>query len=226
MLNPVARSTPQAVESLSRAVETFDEARCRELAARFVADNVWHCPTLIRQRTGDFASSARYARAPGLRHIAPRTLRLWRGAGKRFAGLPEASRSTFQQVYALQLRIARIFDEAGLRMLTGTDVTGAAWVVPGVSLHEEFDELAAAGLAPLRIPRMATLNGAEFLRRTDTMGSVEVGKDADLVLLDRDPVERVGHLHGIAGVVRAGRYLAAGDLAALKDGIAADRSVR
>ena len=55
---------------------------------------------------------------------------------------------------------------------------------------------------------------------------MEVGKEADLVLLDRDPVEAVEHLHGIAGVVRAGRYLDAADLTAIKERVAADRSVR
>jgi imidazolonepropionase-like amidohydrolase len=78
--------------------------------------------------------------------------------------------------------------------------------VPGHSLHQEFDELARAGLSPLRILQTVTLDAAEFLGRDGTLGTVEEGKQADLVLLDANPVDDVAALHGIAGVVRAGRY--------------------
>jgi len=73
---------------------------------------------------------------------------------------------------------------------------------------------------------MTTWNAAEFLGATDVMGSVAAGKQADLVLLDADPVESVDHLHRIRGVVRGGRYLGPADLDALKEKVAATRSAR
>ena len=115
-------------------------------------------------------------------------------------------RSTYRQHYTRQLNMVRIFDEEGVNMMAGSDVSGSGWEIPGFALHHEFDQLAAAGLAPLRILQMATLNAAEFLGRTDTMGALETGKDADIVLLGSNPVENVAHLHDITGVVRAGRY--------------------
>jgi imidazolonepropionase-like amidohydrolase len=84
--------------------------------------------------------------------------------------------------------------------------------------------LAAAGLAPLRILQMATINAAEFLGRTDTMGTVDAGRDADIVLLSGDPTERVAHLHDIAGVVRAGRYYSPQTLASTIETIAKTHS--
>ncbi len=57
-------------------------------------------------------------------------------------------------------------------MLAGSDTVGAAWVVLGFSLHREFHELARAGLSPLRILQMTTLDAAEFLGTTATMGIV------------------------------------------------------
>ena len=73
---------------------------------------------------------------------------------------------------------------------------------------------------------MTTLNGAEFLGRTDTLGTVEVGKQADLVLLDANPVEDVKHLHEVTGVVRAGRYYSAAALGDLKRRVASAKSAR
>jgi imidazolonepropionase-like amidohydrolase len=120
--------------------------------------------------------------------------------------------------------MVRIFDEEGVKMMAGSDVGGSGWEIPGLALHQEFDQLAAAGLTPLRILQMATINAAEFLGRTDTMGTLEPGKDADIVLLGADPVENVAHLHDIAGVIRAGRYYSAETLTSTIESIAETHS--
>jgi imidazolonepropionase-like amidohydrolase len=64
---------------------------------------------------------------------------------------------------------------------------------------------------------MTTLNPAEFLGRTANMGSIEVGKVADIVLVDGNPVESVQSMHSISGVVRAGFYYSHADLDALRE---------
>ncbi|MHA6533741.1 amidohydrolase family protein [Paenibacillus sp. BAC0078] len=53
---------------------------------------------------------------------------------------------------------------------------------------------------------MTTLNGAEFLDRMNDMGTVDIGKNADMVLLDANPIESVQNLHKINAVIRAGAY--------------------
>ncbi len=65
-------------------------------------------------------------------------------------------------------------------MMVGTD--GGI----GNDIHREFDELEKADISPLHVLQMTTLNVAEFLGRLDDMGTVEVGKNADLVLLDEN----------------------------------------
>ena len=121
---------------------------------------------------------------------------------------------------ARQLHLVRIFDEEGVPMMAGSDVSGSGWEIPGFALHQEFDQLNAAGLPPLRILQMTTINAAEFLGQADTMGTVEPGKDADLVLLRANPVDHAANLHNIAGVVRAGRYYSSQMLAATVETIA------
>ena len=89
------------------------------------------------------------------------------------------------------------------RYKAGSDSGGAAWEVPGLALHQEFDELARAGLSPLRVLQLTTSNAAEFLDAAAVMGSVDAGKHADLVLLEANPLESVDHLHRISGEVLA-----------------------
>jgi imidazolonepropionase-like amidohydrolase len=100
------------------------------------------------------------------------------------------------------MKVAGVFDKAGVKMLAGSD-TGE---VPGFSLHQEFDLLEQAGISPLHVLQMTTLNGAVFLDREASMGTVDVGKAANLVLLDANPIASVQNLHAIHAVIRNGNY--------------------
>jgi Amidohydrolase family len=225
VVNPVARSSAADVALLRRAIDTFDEDKCRTLAGRFRADGTWQTPTLIRGRTSEICDASEYRTDPNLGYVDPRAVRTWQAAGAAFAQRPVQQKSTFRDLYALQQRLTKLFDDAGVAMMAGSDTCGAAWVIPGYSLHQEFDELAGAGLSPLRVLQMATLNGAEFLGTTATMGTVEPGKNADLVLLDANPIDDVKHLHTVSAVVRAGRYYSPAALQDIKTKVATSRSV-
>lgn len=119
----------------------------------------------------------------------------------------QGSEAAAQELYDLYLKLARIYDAAGVKMMTGTDGgIGDSWQTAGALLHEEFDELEKAGIPPLHVLQMTTLNGAEFLGRLNDMGTVDIGKNADLVLLDANPIDSVQNLHKINAVIRAGDY--------------------
>ncbi len=130
-----------------------------------------------------------------------------------------ASRETLTKLGELELRLTKIFAETGVPMLAGSDY-GGGWVVPGVSLHQEFDLLADAGLSPLEVLQMTTWNGARFLEREATMGTVEEAKRANLVLLDGNPLDSVQNLHKIFAVVRDGRFYSKDDLESIKEQVA------
>jgi imidazolonepropionase-like amidohydrolase len=98
----------------------------------------------------------------------------------------------------------------GAGLLAGTD--SAPNVAPGVALHRELQLLVEAGLTPLEALQTATLNPVRFLGKDKDLGEVEVGKQADLVLLDADPTEDIHNLDKIAGVVAAGRYFSRREL--------------
>ncbi|ROP63625.1 amidohydrolase family protein [Curtobacterium sp. ZW137] len=226
VVNPVTANTATDVDVLARADATFDEQRALDVAAEFVAHETWQCPTLIRVRTQQLADDPVHTEDPALRYVDAGTLRTWRGSNARFAKVDAGARATYRRNYALQLRLTKLFEEAGVPLLAGTDACGAGWVVAGHALHQEFDEMAAAGLAPLTVLRSTTLGPARFLGTTDRQGSVAEGKQADLVVLGADPLASVDALHDVVGVVRAGRWRPRAELDAVKDRIAAARSLR
>jgi imidazolonepropionase-like amidohydrolase len=100
-----------------------------------------------------------------------------------------------------ELTLPKLLKQNGVKMLAGSDTAVIVnWCIPGFSLHQEFALLAASGLSPLEILQMTTLNGAQFLGREATMGTVDQGKNADLVLLDANPIEDVANLDKIRRV--------------------------
>ena len=102
-------------------------------------------------------------------------------------------------------------NEAGVLLLAATDV-GVPFQVPGISLHVELERLVEAGLSPLEALQAATHNPARVLKMADSLGSIEPGKLADLVLLDANPLEDIRNTQKIRAVVADGRLYRRADL--------------
>ncbi|MFG1609470.1 amidohydrolase family protein [Actinoplanes sp. NPDC049265] len=208
VVNPAQLTSPSLLAAIDDAVGSFDEEKARDLARAFAADDTWNCPTLIRVKAQQLCADPAFPADPDLRYVTARERRDWAAAAEAFRRkFDQTQRAIFAAQFELQLRLVRILDQEGAPLLAGTDAVGAAWVVPGASLHDEFDLLAEAGLSPLRVLQTATIDPARFLHREPDAGTVEPGKEADLVLLAADPTASVAGLHAITAVVRAGTHL-------------------
>jgi imidazolonepropionase-like amidohydrolase len=221
LINPAAFVPPEYVARLQRAIDTFSEEKCRTLAQHFADEGTWHVPTLVRLRTQELADLPEYAVHPYLQYMPEKKVKKWKAVTRKFKKLPRDMRETYAGAYSRQLALTQLLANSGVRMMTGTD---GGWLSgPGMTLKEEFAELGKAGLTPLQILQMTTINAAEYLGRTDTMGTVEIGRNADLVLLDANPLEKVTNLHEISGVVRAGVHYSRQDLDSLCARVASSR---
>lgn len=116
---------------------------------------------------------------------------------------------------ALALRAAPVFLEAGVSLAIGTEGIGPFYEVAGVGVHDEMALLSQAGLSNEQVLRVATVNGAELLGFGDRKGRILPGFDADLLLLDGDPLEDLTTLRAPAAVLVMGRLYSRSDLDAL-----------
>jgi enamidase len=95
------------------------------------------------------------------------------------------------------------FFRAGGLLLAGTDPTGGGGVIPGFSNQRAVELLVESGLTPLEAIKVATLNGATYLGRTN-VGSIVVGKQADLVVIEGDPSARIDDIRKVSMVFKEG----------------------
>ena len=128
--------------------------------------------------------------------------------------------SILRPMIQLEPKGVRLANEVGVTLLAATDV-GVPLQVPGISLHVELESLVEAGLTPLEALRTATINPARVLGLADSLGTVEPGKLADLVLLDANPLESISNVRRIRAVVADGRLYRRADLDRLLAEVAA-----
>jgi imidazolonepropionase-like amidohydrolase len=100
--------------------------------------------------------------------------------------------------------LERAFVAAGGLLLAGPDPVGINGLIPGFGDQREIELLVEAGFAPVQAIRIATLNGAIFLGRQDQIGSIAVGKNADLVVMKGDPVTRIADIENVDMVFKDG----------------------
>src|SRR5262249_43788889 len=99
----------------------------------------------------------------------------------------------------------------GVRFMAGTDAPNP-WVLPGESLHDELALLVRSGFTPMEALQTATLNPAIYLGLLDTLGTIEKGKIADLVLLEANPLEDISNTRTVSPVILRGRMIARSEL--------------
>lgn len=114
-----------------------------------------------------------------------------------------------------------MLNEDGVRLMSGTD-TPLAYEVPGFSLHQELETLADVGLSPYDVLKTSTYNPALYLGKLDEFGTIEVGKRADLVLLEANPLDDIMNTRQIAGMMVRGRYFDRSDLDLMLDLVSQD----
>jgi imidazolonepropionase-like amidohydrolase len=180
------------------AVENYDEAVCdRTIAA--MADTMM-VPTL---RLNSLTAAPPYLKEDwdeALARVPHGVQQDW--SAQVASRLAEGGGATPFAEWSLFL--TRRMHEAGVPFGAGTD-TPINISIPGYSLHSELEMLVRAGLSPLEALEAATLRPAEYFSLDGILGSIEVGKRADLVLLDANPLENISNTKRISLVISKGK---------------------
>jgi imidazolonepropionase-like amidohydrolase len=102
--------------------------------------------------------------------------------------------SQHQYLWPKALQLTKMLYDNGVTILSGTDIPNFD-LVPGASLHHELEILEEAGIPPLEVIKIATSNGATALGVEDDVGTIEPGKQADMIILSNNPLNAVSYTH-------------------------------
>jgi imidazolonepropionase-like amidohydrolase len=215
VLSPLAGSpaleglTPMTLFQHERALyDSRDPAACTPTIEAYLRNGVAETPNVVAYRNVVNAKAI-LSDESRMRLVPQAVRRNWEAMLD--TELYEQMQSVLRPLVPLYSDNAHLLNEAGVLLLAGTDV-GIPALIPGISLHEELELLVEAGLTPLQVLRTATINPARVLGQADSLGSIEVGKLADLVLLEANPLADIRNTQRIRAVVADGRLYRRKDL--------------
>jgi hypothetical protein len=200
------------IRNESEPLASYSEQKAAALFKQLARNGTYAVPTLVLHRSLGLGTDPAFRNDPRLKYMPPgiRTLFDWELGFFR----------SYRPVYERQLLTVGAMHRAKVKILAGTD-TYNSFCFPGFSLHDELELLVQAGLTPAEALQTATLNPAVYLNLSSSLGTIERGKIADLVLLEANPLENINNTRKIFAVVANGKYLPKEELQMMLAGVEA-----
>jgi imidazolonepropionase-like amidohydrolase len=147
---------------------------------------------------------------PELRYMPRNMVESWVMSHRQ--RLEAVDQESAQRHADLRRDLLRAMNEGGVTILLGSDAP-QQFSVPGFSIHNEMEHMVAAGMSPFDVLRSGTVNVARHFGTDDVAGTIAVGRHADLVLLEANPLENIADARRVAGVMLAGHWLSGEQIA-------------
>jgi len=188
------------------SIDYLDENKIPEIARQTVNANPFVVPTLhlFKFTFGKGRSEESFLAQPDIRFYPKKVVDLWMGVSKRY--LSTAAPIEKREKYiAIRNKLVKAIYDAGGRVMAGSD-TPEWLMLYGHTLHLELIDLRGAGLSNYAALETATRNPALFFGTLNKTGTIEKGKQADLVLLEANPLDDIANTQKRAGVMLNGKY--------------------
>jgi imidazolonepropionase-like amidohydrolase len=195
-------------EELTKHAKDYSEQEAQQFAQLLKENGTWLCPTLttIVWIARQVRSMDELKASPTLQYMHPLLQSKWLTANRYNKMSNPATIAKFEKFVKFNAILVKACKEAGVPIVLGTDASTSG-VVEGFSVHDEIELLAAAGLTPEEVLISATRLPATWLGIESEVGTVEVGKKADLILLEANPLNDLKNTRKISGVFVNGNWL-------------------
>lgn len=195
-------------EEFAKQSQNYSDEDIQRFVKITKENGTWLSPTLIViKRIADQARSLDNIRdLKGFSYIHPLMQNKWLTSNQYSNGTSPERVARLEKMISFNARLVNAFKEAGIPIVAGTDA-GSSGVVWGYALHDEIALLVEAGLSPEEALVSATRLPAIWLEIEDKVGTVEVGKFADLILLEANPLENIHNTQKISGVFFNGNWV-------------------
>ena len=185
-------------------LDLCDPAKASAIYKEVAMNGTWQVPALIEMKR--HADTTIFS-DPRLKYIPIAERRRWETrTGVAMKSRPPQLIDGAQRHLKNAMAVIVPMKKAGIQFLAGTDVNNH-YLYAGFSVHDELALFVEAGLTPIEALQTATINPAKFLGTTDSLGKIEKGKIADMVLLDANPLTDIRNTRLINAVFVNGKYL-------------------
>ena len=192
-------------------VESVDESKIAALARATRDAGTWVTPTQVLFENRFLGDPEETAARPEMRFVAEGTLQQWvtrtNNAREQLNVTPESGARFIE----LRRKLIKALHDEGAGLILGADAP-QVFNVPGYATVQELEAMVAAGLTPYEALEVGTKNPARYLGKSESFGTIEVGKRADLILLEANPLDNIENVRQRAGVMVAGRWLSADEI--------------
>ncbi len=193
-------------EAQARLDAGFDEATALAAYRKLRDQNVFVTPTLNVERLIAYLDSDDHSKEPFLAYIGPGLRKTYQWRVDRAAKASPDQAAARHLEYRQTAAVLPLLIKAGVTVMAGTDAGFLnSFDYPGQGLHQELALYVQNGLTPAQALAAATRAGPAWFGALDRYGSVEIGKQADLVLLDRNPLEDIAATQAINTVILRGK---------------------
>lgn len=184
-----------------------DENNIEELVAMTKSNDVWIVPTqAMMERWVGPENPKLLASNPEMKYMNPTTLSNWVNTKMNLLSSPNYDASRAVKFNEIRRTIIKQLHEAGVKILLGSDAP-QVFNVPGFSIQRELDAMVRSGLSNYEALVAGTVNPALFFKDEGTYGTIVKGADADLILVDQNPLEDIKALQQQNGVMVRGTWL-------------------
>jgi len=208
------RLIPESIAKKGNYIlEHFSDLRADELYRAFARNGTYLDPTLVTDRSLTFVDEiSKNESDPRLGYISAPQRERWKPENGMLTRYRTPDYIAFRKrQFEKSLQQIPVAHRAGVIFLAGTDAT-LPYIYPGFSVHDELGLFVQAGLTPLEALHTATVNPAKFLGLQHSLGTIQAGKVANLVLLNSDPLKDIHNTTRIFAVIIRGKLLRRGDL--------------
>lgn len=183
----------------------YNEQKAHEFFNHLIENGTFVCPTQVLWNDVAYRDKVELEGDQRLKFF-PSVVKDW--FKYLYGNLDEESITDLKKLCSKSQFVVGKMNKAGVKLIAGTDsgAGNAAYVFQGFSLHDELELYVKSGLTPLEAIRTATINAAECAGRLDSLGTIEEGKIADLVLLDENPLSSIENTLKINSVFYNGKY--------------------
>lgn len=214
------------IEYLNGDAGALDEAKLADVVRRTKTAGVWIVPTMALWETLiGYADLNTLAAMPELKYAPPQQVNQWKTAHQTRLNQPNFDRKKAELIATNRMRILKSLHDGGIRILLGTDAP-QQFSVPGFSIHREMAFMVKCGFTPYQVIQSGTKNVGDYFKGKDDFGTVAVGKRADLILVNGNPLKDVANIAKSAGVMVRGRWMPEAEIRGKLDEIAASLQAR